>query len=135
MSNYQFRDIKFYYQIHVERQKARLNKPVCYSAFTRRLKKMNLHDAIYTPRVENQARDRRFSKTPIEDSIRRSQTLKDQNIQVADLCLSQKMKLKPSKRVSFYKPEVRIPKPKKTIRQNFISFIQSKWQDLKRKKS
>jgi hypothetical protein len=44
---------------------------------------MNLHDAIYTPRVEHQVRDTK--RTPIQDAIRRRQINKEENIQILDL--------------------------------------------------
>lgn len=56
---------------------------------------MLLHDAIYTPRAESKVRKKTQSK--IEDSIRRSQTLKSENIQVVDLDTLREMEDKPER--------------------------------------
>lgn len=48
-----------------------------------RLKKLNLHDAIYKPRVEFNVRD--VNKYPIQDAVRRRQINKQENIQILDL--------------------------------------------------
>ena len=104
--------MKYYYNIHCAKQKAQGNTPVCYWAFTRRLRKMNLHDAIYKPRVEYNVRDGK-SKTPIQDAIRRKQINKEENIQILDLDNLMKVE----KRT--WTP----PKPKKTFIQKVISWI------------
>ena len=44
---------------------------------------MNLHDAIYYPRVEYQVRDKKLTPT-IQDNIRRRQKLNEENIQILD---------------------------------------------------
>ena len=44
---------------------------------------MNLHDAIYMPRVECQVRKKDFKPTP-EDNTRRRQLLNEQNIMILD---------------------------------------------------
>ena len=77
-------DKKFYYWIHVNKQKAQWLTPCSYSAFCYRLLHgMNLHDAIYTPRVEYQVRDKKLTPT-IQDNIRRRQKLNEENIQILD---------------------------------------------------
>ena len=80
MPNFLQWDIKYYYKIHCQKQKALGNTPVCYSSFTRRLKKMNLYDAIHNPRTESNVREMK-SKTPIQDYQRRIAKLKEENIQ------------------------------------------------------
>ena len=80
---------------------------------------MILHDAIETPRVEYQVRDLR-SKTPIQDNIRRMQTLKEENIQILDLdeLVKIEKEIKPRKT-----NRIRIPKPKQTIRHRFFNLF------------
>ena len=80
---------------------------------------MNLHDAIETPRVESQVRDL-SSKTPIEDNIRRMQTLKQENIQILDLDELVKLETKARPRKT---NTIRIPKPKQTIRHRFFNLF------------
>ena len=76
-------DIKFYYHIHANRQKAMWLEPVCYENFYRRLRKgMNLHDAIYSPRVEYQVRE--YPRQPIQDNIRRVKKLNEENIPIIE---------------------------------------------------
>lgn len=113
MPNFQRWDIKYYYQIHYQRQKALGNTPLSYSAFVNRLKKMNLHDAIYTPRAEFQVRD--TNKTPIQDFIRRRQINKEENIQILDHLTELEMK-----------NAIKMPKPKKTLLQKIIAWIKRK---------
>lgn len=115
-------DMKYYYNIHCAKQKAQGNTPVCYWAFTRRLRKMNLHDAIYKPRVEYNVRDGK-SKTPIQDAIRRKQINKEENIQILDFKYTEM-----AERKNFQKKMARIqmPKPKKTLLQKIISWIKKK---------
>ena len=79
-TNLQRGDIKYYYQIHCNKQKAQGNTPVNYASFTRRLKKMNLHDAIYMPRVEYNVKHRFENRNLIQDAIRRKQINKSENI-------------------------------------------------------
>jgi hypothetical protein len=74
--------LKYYYQIHCDRQKAQGNKPISYPTFSKRLKTLNLHDAIYTP-SRREVRPRK-SNTPIHDHIRRMENLKQNNVQVID---------------------------------------------------
>ena len=78
--DYHYWDLKYYYQIHVERQIELGNTPLKYDQFIKRLKKMNLHDAIYTPRA-NAAYEWK-SKTPIADDIRRKARLQEENVTV-----------------------------------------------------
>ena len=116
MPNYQKWDIKYYYKIHCARQKALGNTPVCYAAFSKRLKKMNLHDAIYMPRVEYNVRDQ-SPKTPIQDTVRRRQTLKDENVMAADFYSLRKVEKMNT---------IKMPKPKKTLIQKIIWWIKKK---------
>jgi len=77
---------------------------------------MNLHDAIYMPRVEHQVKHRFEDKNPIQDAIRRKQINKQENIQILDLDNLMKVE----KRT--WTP----PKPKKTLLQKIISWIKKK---------
>jgi len=114
MPNFQRWDKKYYYQIHCIRQKAQGNTPLSYPAFVNRLKKMNLHDAIYTPRVERQVRD--TNKTPIQDAVRRKQINKEENIQILDLDHLMKLEMN----------TIKMPKPRKTLFQKIKSWIKKK---------
>ena len=114
MPNFQRWDLKYYYQIHCQRQKAKGNTPTSYSNFVNRVHKMTLYDAIYKPRAEFQVRD--TNKTPIQDAIRRKQINKEENIQILDLDNLMKVE----KRT--WTP----PKPKKTLLQKIISWIKKK---------
>ncbi len=82
---------------------------------------MNLHDAIYTPRVEYQVRA--VNKTPIQDLIRRRQINNEENIQILDFKYMEMVEKR-----NFQKKTARIqmPKPKKTILQRIISWIKDK---------
>ena len=115
MPNFQRWDIKYYYQIHCQRQRRLGNTPVSYPAFVNRLKKMNLHDAIYKPRVEYQVRD--TNKTPIQDAVRRRQTLKEENVMAADFYHLRKVEKMNT---------IKMPKPKKTLIQKIIWWIKKK---------
>ena len=121
MPNFKRWDIKYYYQIHCQKQKALGNTPLSYSAFVNRLKKMILYDAIHTPRVEYQVRS--ADKTPIQDLIRRRQINKEENIQILDFKYTEM-----AERKNFQKKMARIqmPKPKKTLFQKIISWIKKK---------
>ena len=55
---------------------------------------MNLHDAIYTPRVEYQVKHRFYDKNPIQDAIRRKQINQQENIQILDLDHLRKLEMK-----------------------------------------
>lgn len=114
MPNFQRWDKKYYYQIHCSRQKAQGNTPLSYPAFVNRLKKMNLHDAIYTPRVESQVRD--TNKTPIQDAVRRKQINKEENIQILDLDHLRKLEMN----------QIKMPKPRKTLFQRIREWIKQK---------
>lgn len=116
MPNFQRWDLKYYYQIHCQKQRRLGNTPLSYAAFVNRLKKMNLHDAIHTPRVEYQVRD--TNKTPIQDAIRRRQINKEENIQILDLRELERIENKYSK-----KNRIQIPKPKRTLWDRFISLF------------
>lgn len=78
--DYHYWDLKYYYQIHVDRQTELGNTPLKYDQFIKRLKKMNLHDAIYTPRAY--ASYNRKPKTPIQDDIRRKAKLQEENVEI-----------------------------------------------------
>ena len=73
---------------------------------------MNLHDAIYTPRVESQVRD--TNKTPIQDAVRRKQINKEENIQILDLDHLVEMN------------QIKMPKPRKTLFQRIREWIKQK---------
>lgn len=120
MTNFQTWDIKYFHEIHCSKQRALWNTPLSYAAFTKRLKKMNLHDAIYTPRVEYNVRDH-TPKAPIQDSIRRRATMKAENIQVIDLDELWKLQEEKMQEVKQQrKPRVKMPKPKRTLLEKFI---------------
>ena len=73
---------------------------------------MNLHDAIYRPRVESQVRDRKKEPTA-EDNIRRREMLNEENVMILDFDEIEKLEnIKP--------PKIKIPKPKKNLLQRFI---------------
>ena len=123
MPELKYWDIIYYYKIHCSRQIEQWKNPVSYNAFCIRLKKMDLRDAIYMPRVEYNVRYRK--KTPIQDEIRRKQINKYENIPVLDFEAIDK--------VLFTKREpmintIQMPKPKKTLLQKFISLFKKKWQ-------
>lgn len=84
---------------------------------------MNLHDAIETPRAEYNVRNRE-SKTPIQDSIRRVQKLKEANIQILDLdeLVSLEAVGKPKRKVEVYTKSM-IQPPKKSIWKRFTSLF------------
>lgn len=84
---------------------------------------MNLHDAIETPRAEYNVRNRE-SKTPIQDSIRRAQKLKEANIQILDLdkLVSLEAVGKPKRKVEVYAKSM-IQPPKKSIWKRFTSLF------------
>ena len=82
---------------------------------------MNLHDAIYTPRVERQVRNmKKIREMPVQDSIRRAVTLNNENIQILDFKdLEMVEKTFKNKK----KNRIQIPKPKKTLLEKFISLF------------
>jgi len=112
MPNFQRWDLKYYYQIHCQKQKAKGNTPVSYSNFVNRLKKLNLHDAIYKPRVDFQVRD--ADKYPIQDAVRRRTINRLENIQILDLDDLIEMN------------QIKMPKPRKTLFQKIKSWIKKK---------
>lgn len=115
MPKYLYWDMKYYYQIHCARQTAMWNHPIAYETFTRRLKRMNLHDAVYSPRTESQVRDiNKIRKNPIQDAVRRKQIEKEENVQV----------IHPVRVAGHRKPNrIQMPKKKPSLRNRFISFF------------
>ena len=104
--------------------KAQWDNPVSYARFTARLKKMSLCEAIERPRVEYQVRDQ-SSKTPIQDNIRRSQTLKSERVNILDLddlikieSESPRITIEDIRKVK--ERRTMIPKPKQSIWRRFI---------------
>lgn len=85
---------------------------------------MNLHDAIYTPRVEHQVRDRTIPTT-IEDSVRRRQINKEENIQILELNelmkIEQKYAKKQTKQTKTEKIETN--RPKQSLLDRFLSLF------------
>lgn len=74
---------------------------------------MNLHDAIYSPRVEYQVRDKKLTPT-IQDNIRRRQKLNDENVMILDFDEMEKLEILPKTK----------KKPKKTtLLSRFISLF------------
>lgn len=114
-TNFKKWDIKYYHQIHCIKQKALGNTPLSYPAFVNRLRKMNLHDAIYTPRVESQVRY--TDKTPIQDAIRRKQINKEENIQILDLDNLRQLEMWNT---------IKMPKPKKKWYIRLLDFFKRK---------
>jgi len=116
-TNLQRGDLKYYYQIHCNKQKAQWLNPVHYATFTRRVKKMNLHDAIYHPRVEYNVKHRFENKTPIQDAVRRKQINKEQNIQILDLDNLRKLEMSNT---------IKMPKPRKKWYTRLLDFFRKK---------
>lgn len=122
-TDFKYWDLKYYYQIHCRRQKADGNIPLKYDQFIKRLRVMNLHDAIYTPR----AKEVKIweSKTPVEDNIRRTQKLKEQNVQILDLDelikIEHKYAKKQTKQTKTEKTEE--IRPKQSLLDRFISLF------------
>lgn len=77
---------------------------------------MNLYDAIHNPRTESNVREMK-SKTPIQDRIRRNQTLKDENIIAADF-----YHLKKVEKMN----QIKMPKPKKNWYEKIKDFFRKK---------
>ena len=77
-----------------------------------RLKKLNLHDAIYKPRVDFQVRD--ADKYPIQDAVRRRTINRLENIQILDLDDLIEMN------------QIKMPKPRKTLLQKVREWIKKK---------
>ena len=115
-----FGDKKFYYEIHVNRQIANWLTPCSYSAFCYRLLHgMNLHDAIYYPRVEYNVRDRKLTPT-IQDTIRRRQVLNEENVMILDFDEMEKY-LTPNQKEEMARYNMK-PK-KKNLWKRFISLF------------
>ena len=112
-------DLKYYHKLHCIKMKAIGKIPVTYPAFVNRLKKMELKDAIEYPRVESQVRHRMYNRTPIQDNVRRMQTLKENNVQILDLDELDKILFPKQKPMAKYNMK---PK-KKSIRARFISLF------------
>ena len=81
---------------------------------------MNLHDAIYSPRVEYNVRDRKLTPT-IQDNIRRRQMLNEENVMILDFDEMERAEILPPKK----KPMARYNmKPKKkNLWKRFISLF------------
>ena len=77
---------------------------------------MNLHDAIYTPRVEYQVKHRFENRNPIQDAVRRKQINKSENIQILDLDNLRKLEMN----------QIKMPKPRKTLFQRIKTWIKQK---------
>lgn len=115
--DYEYWDLKFYYQIHCNRQKADGNIPLKYDQFIKRLKVMNLHDAIYRPRTYA-AYDKK-PKTPIQDDLRRMKKLKDENVQILSLDELTQIETPNLRKAN----KIQMPKPKQTLRHRFTSLF------------
>lgn len=118
MPNFQFWDIKYYYKVHCAKQRQRGRHPLSYPAFCVRLKKMTLHDAIYTPRCEYNVRHR-DRKTPIQNAIRRDQINREENIQIPDLHELERI----TPQFYGWRNRIQMPKPKKSLWRRFISLF------------
>lgn len=121
LNQFPYGDIKFYYGVHVNKQKANWLTPCSYNAFCYRLNHgMTLHDAIYTPRVEHQVREKNLTPT-IQDNIRRRQVLNDENVMILDFDEMERLEILHPKK----KPMARYNmKPKKkSLWKRFISLF------------
>ena len=113
-------DVKFYYWIHINRQKALGNIPCSYDAFAWRLwKGYSLHDAIYKPRAESHVRNNKRTPT-IQDNIRRRQVLNDENVMILDFDEMEKY-LTPNQKEEMARYNMK-PK-KKNLWKRFISLF------------
>lgn len=74
---------------------------------------MNLHDAIYMPRVEYQVKHRFYDRNLIQDAVRRKQINKEENIQILDLDHLRKLEMN----------KIKMPKPKKSLRVRFLELF------------
>ena len=79
---------------------------------------MDLKQAIETPRAEYQVR--KPKTTPIQDNIRRTETLRNERIAVLDFDQLAKLEKRP---VKIYANRIIMPKPKQTIWKRFISLF------------
>ena len=114
-------DLKYYWRLHCQKMKAKGETYVTYPAFVNRLRKMELKDAIEYPRVDSQVRHRMYNRTPIQDNIRRTQTLKENNIQILDLDDLIKLEMKELK--TKWKNKVVFCKPKKSLWNRFLDLF------------
>ena len=130
-------DKKFYYWIHCNRQRAMWNEPLSYYWFILRLRKwMNVHDAIYTPAAKR--RDRWEYKATPEDNTRRRQKLNEENVMILDFDEIEELERRQQqeiivkqdiKPILHHKPnpkmpnKIKMPKPKKTLWDRFLSFF------------
>jgi hypothetical protein len=122
MPRFPYWDLKYYYQVHCQKQKAQDKTPVSYAAFCNRLRHLNLHDAIHYPRVNGRARNTTVKATP-DDFHRRLHTLNEENVQILDL---DKLEEIEQEKPVVYPRKVnrtQIPKPKQNLRNRFISFF------------
>jgi hypothetical protein len=84
---------------------------------------MNLHDAIYSKRTK--APYRRKAQTPIQDDIRRTHTLKENNVQILDL--DELVKLEFENVHIETKPRtvnvIKMPMPKQSLLHRFLKLF------------
>ena len=97
---------------------------------------MNVHDAIYEPKVKCQVRKKEFKPTP-EDNTRRRQLLNEQNVMILDFDEIEELEAKLREKFSedvrpmfenkIPKPRkqnrIQIPKPKQSLLDRFISLF------------
>lgn len=98
---------------------------------------MNLHDAIYEPKVKCQVRKKEFKPTP-EDNTRRRQLLNEQNVMILDFDEIEELERRQQQEITVkqdikpilhHKPnpkmpnKIKMPKPKKTLWDRFISLF------------
>ena len=114
-------DLKYYWKLHCQKMKAKGETYVTYPAFINRLRKMELKDAIEYPRVDSQVRHRMYNRTPIQDNIRRMQTLKANNIQILGLDHLMQVEMKELK--TKWKNKVVFCKPKKSLWNRFLDLF------------
>ena len=114
-------DLKYYWKLHCRKMIAKGDTPVSYPAFVNRLRRMELRDAIEYPRVESQVRHRMYNRTPIQDNVRRTQVLKENNIKVLDLDHLMKLEMKELK--TKWKNKVVFCKPKKNLWNRFLDLF------------
>lgn len=118
-------DLKYYWRLHCIKMKAKGDTPVTYPAFINRLKKMELKDAIEYPRVESQVRHRMYNRTPIQDNIRRLQTLKENNVKILDLDELERIEHKNAKKQTKQTKTEKTEeiRPKQSLLDRFISLF------------
>ena len=114
-------DLKFYYWIHVNRQRSLWNEPCAYETFVWRVRKgMNLHDAIYYPKA-NYKKRRKYEPTS-EDNYRRRQKLNEENVMILDFDEMEKLEILPPKPNPMAKNKYNM-KPKKSLWIRFLSLF------------